>query len=73
MSDTIVLRDDAEFNEVLYNSTIGSQSAGEQYNLQGEELQEFTERVLQYFLQYSYKVSVPCFSSFVTIYTRDRM
>ena len=58
----MVPRDDAEFNEALYNSILGSQSAGKQYNSQGVELQWFAERVLQYFLQYSYKVSVPCFS-----------
>ena len=60
MNDTVVLRDNAEFNEALYNFTIGSQSVGEHYNSQGAELQWFAERGLQYFLQYFYKDSVPC-------------
>ena len=33
----MVPRDDAELNEALYNSITGSQSAGEQYSLQGTE------------------------------------
>ena len=59
MNDTMVTRDNADSNEVLYNFTIGSQSTGEQYNSQGAKLQWFAERGLQYFLQYSYKYSVP--------------
>ena len=39
MNDTMAPRDKAESNEVLYSFTIGSQSAGEQYNSQGAELQ----------------------------------
>ena len=39
MNDAVVPRDNSEFYEVLYNFTIGSQSAGEQYNSQGAELQ----------------------------------
>ena len=37
MNDTMVPRDEAEFNEALYNSIIGSQSAGEQCSSQGTE------------------------------------
>ena len=68
MNDTMVPRDDAEFNEALYNAIIRSQSTREQYSSQGAELQWFAERVLQYVLQYSYQVSVPCFSSLLSQY-----
>ena len=37
MNDTMVPREDDEFNEALYNSIIGSQSMGEQYSSQGVE------------------------------------
>ena len=37
MNDTVVPRDATELNEALYNAIIESQSAGEQYSLQGTE------------------------------------
>ena len=74
MNDTMVPRDEAEFNEALHNSIIGSQSAGEQCSSQGAELQWFTERVLKYIFQYFYKDSDPCFSSLLSQYhTREWM
>ena len=37
MVDTVVPRDAAELNEALYNTKMGSQSAGEQYSSQSAE------------------------------------
>ena len=64
----MVPRDNAELNEALYNSIIGSQSVGEQYSSQGMEYSGLQSAFYNKSYNIFYKISVPCFSSLLSQY-----